>query len=52
MEELKNEYCLIGPCKQDKVNLEVEICEPQMPAIKEAMNALQKDGIKVGTVIK
>ena len=47
VDELKNEYCLVGPYKEHKVNLEVEICEPQLPAIREAMDILQREGIKV-----
>ena len=47
VDELNNQYCLIGPYKEHKVNLEVEVCEPQLPAIREAMDILQKEGIKV-----
>ena len=47
VEELKNEYCLIGPYKEHNVNMEVEVCDPQSNAIKEAMAELQKEGIKV-----
>jgi glycogen(starch) synthase len=47
VDELKNQYCLIGPYKEHNVNMEVEVCEPQNNAIKEAMAELQKDEIKV-----
>jgi hypothetical protein len=47
VEELKNEYCLIGPYKEHNVNMEVEVCDPQSNAIQEAMAELQKEGIKV-----
>ena len=47
MEELKNQYCLVGPYKEHNVNMEVEVCEPQNNAIKETISELQKEGIKV-----
>ena len=47
VEELGSQYCLIGPYKEHNVNVEVEICEPQSQAIKEAMEDLKKEGIKV-----
>ena len=47
VEELKNQYCLIGPYKEHNVNMEVEVCEPPNNAIKEAIAELEKDEIKV-----
>ena len=47
VEELKNQYCLVGPYKEHNVNMEVEVCEPQNNAIKETISELQKEGIKV-----
>ena len=47
VEELKNQYCLIGPYKEHNVNMEVEVCEPQNNAIKEAIAELEKEQIKV-----
>ncbi|XP_028395807.1 glycogen [starch] synthase-like [Dendronephthya gigantea] len=47
VEELGNQYCLVGPYKEHNVNVEVEICEPQSQAIKDAMEDLKKEGIKV-----
>ena len=49
VEELKNQYCLIGPYKERNVNMEVEVCEPQNTVIKETMRELQKEGIKVSS---
>ena len=45
--ELGDQYCLIGPYNESCVRLEVEVMEPELSVMKEAVEALRKEGIKV-----
>ena len=45
--ELGDQYCLIGPYNESCVRLEVEVMEPEQSVMKEAVEALRKEGIKV-----
>lgn len=45
--ELGDQYCLLGPYNQDCVNLEVEVMEPKLSIMKESIDALRKEGVKV-----
>lgn len=46
--ELGDQYCMLGPYNEDTVKLEVEIVEPEFPIMKESIEALRKEGVKVG----
>ncbi len=47
--ELGDQYCMLGPYNEDCVKLEVEILEPEFPIMKETIEALRKEGIKVSS---
>lgn len=45
--ELGDQYCLIGPYNESCVRLEVEVMEPEQSVMKEAVEALRSEGVKV-----
>ena len=45
--ELGDQYCMLGPYNEETVKLEVEILEPEFPIMKESIEALRKEGVKV-----
>ena len=45
--ELGDQYCLIGPYNESCVRLEVEVMEPELSVMKEAVEALRSEGVKV-----
>lgn len=45
--ELGDQYCMIGPYNESCVRLEVEVVEPDLSVMKESIEALRKDGVKV-----
>ncbi|KAI1297650.1 Glycogen [starch] synthase [Halotydeus destructor] len=45
-EELGDQYIMVGPYNEALVRTEVEVLEPTNPATKEAVAALNKNGIK------
>ena len=47
--ELGDHYCLIGPYNESCVRLEVEVMEPELSVMKEAVEALRSEGVKVRT---
>ena len=51
VEELGEQYFLIGPYNESCVRTEVEIVEPQNEACSKAIRQMRESGIKVGTHI-
>ena len=51
VEELGEQYCLIGPYNEACVRTEVEIMEPYNEAMRAAIAQMRDHGIKVGTEI-
>ena len=49
VEELGEQYCLIGPHNEACVRTEVEIMEPYNEAMRAAIAQMRDHGIKVGT---
>ena len=47
VEELGDQYCLIGPYNESCVCTEVEICEPTNEAFQRALRTLRETGFKV-----
>ena len=45
--ELGDQYCMVGPYNEDSVQLEIEVMEPEFPIMKESIEALRKEGVKV-----
>ena len=45
--ELGDQYCLIGPYNESCERLEVEVMEPELSVMKEAVQALRNEGVKV-----
>ena len=45
--ELGDQYCMLGPYNEDTVKLEVEVLEPEFSIMKESIEALRKEGVKV-----
>lgn len=45
--ELGDQYCLIGPYNESCVRLEVEVMEPELTVMKETVEALRSEGVKV-----
>ena len=50
--ELGDQYCLIGPYNESCVRLEVEVMEPEHPVMKETVELLRKEGVKVSTIVE
>ncbi len=46
-EELGDQYYMLGPYNEDTVRLEVELSEPQNPAVVHSLNQLKEEGFKV-----
>ena len=44
--ELGDDYIMMGPYHEPTVKLEVEVCEPDHPIIREAMDQMRSNGIK------
>ena len=49
--ELGDQYCLIGPYNESCVRLEVEVMEPEHSVMKEAVEALRSEGVKVRLIV-
>ena len=47
MAELGDQYCMLGPYNEDRVKLEVEVMEPKFSVMKESIEVLRNEGIKV-----
>lgn len=47
VEELGDQYCLLGPINDALVKTEVEVMEPPEPFFKNAIQSLKDSGIKV-----
>jgi len=47
VEELGDQYCLIGPYNESCVRTEVEICEPMSDAMLKAIRQMRDSGIKI-----
>lgn len=45
--ELGDQYCMLGPYNEDCVKLEVEVLEPEFSIMKESIEVLRKEGVKV-----
>ena len=45
--ELGDHYCLIGPYNEACVRLEVEVMEPEHPVMKDTVEAMRSEGVKV-----
>ncbi len=45
--ELGDLYCMLGPYNEDCVKLEVEVMEPEFSVLKETVEAMRKEGVKV-----
>ena len=45
--ELGDQYCMIGPYNESCVRLEVEVMEPELSVMKETIEVLRNDGVKV-----
>lgn len=45
--ELGDQYCMIGPYNESTVRLEVEVMEPELSVMKETIEVLRNDGVKV-----
>lgn len=45
--ELGDQYCMLGPYNEDCVKLEVEVMEPEFSIMKESIEVLRKEGVKV-----
>ncbi len=45
--ELGDQYCMIGPYNESCVKLEVEVMEPENSVMKESIEVLRKEGVKV-----
>ena len=50
--ELGDQYCLIGPYNESCVRLEVEVMEPELTVMKETVEALRSEGVKVRTFFR
>lgn len=48
MAELGDQYCMIGPYNESCVRLEVEVMEPDLSVMKESIEVLRNEGVKVG----
>jgi len=48
--ELGDQYCMIGPYNESCVRLEVEVGEPDLSVMKESIEAMQSEGVKVRTI--
>lgn len=46
-EELGDQYFMLGPYNEETVKLEVEILEPEMFPVREALRVLNEQGNKV-----
>ncbi|KAG9471181.1 glycogen [starch] synthase, liver [Eleutherodactylus coqui] len=47
VEEWGDNYFMMGPYYEQNVRTQVEICEPPLPALRKAMDALQSQGCQV-----
>ena len=45
--ELGDQYCMIGPYHEPTVRLEVEVMEPDFPVIRDVVEGMKNDGVKV-----
>jgi len=45
--ELGDQYCMLGIYNEDCVKLEVEVMEPKFSVLKETVEALRNEGVKV-----
>jgi len=45
--ELGDQYCMIGPYNESCVRLEVEVTEPELSVMKESIEVLRNEGVKV-----
>ena len=48
--ELGDQYCMIGPYNESCVRLEVEVTEPELSVMKESIEVLRNEGVKVSYV--
>lgn len=51
VEELGDQYCLIGPYNESCVRTEVEATEPQNDALAKTLQQMRDHGIKVKIVV-
>lgn len=51
VEELGEQYCLMGPYNESCVRTEVEILEPHNSVFKESIQAMRDAGIKVSIAV-
>ncbi len=49
--ELGDQYCMLGPYNEDCVKLEVEVMEPKFSVMKESIEVLRKEGVKVSVIV-
>ena len=45
--ELGDQYCMLGMYNEDCVKLEVEVLEPELSVMKETIEAIRSEGVKV-----
>jgi len=45
--ELGDQYCMIRPYNESCVRLEVEVTEPELSVMKESIEVLRSEGVKV-----
>ena len=46
--ELGDQYCMVGVYNESTVRFEVEVMEPELSVLKETIEALRQEGVKVG----
>lgn len=47
VEEYGDNYCLIGPLSKKNSSLEVEVCDPECPLMKECISLMRMEGVRV-----
>ncbi|XP_071954887.1 glycogen [starch] synthase, muscle-like [Antedon mediterranea] len=47
VDEMGDQYYLLGPCNENCIKTEVELMEPENPLIKRAVDSMRKSGIKI-----
>lgn len=50
VEELGEQYCLLGPYNEECVRTEVELLEPQYYVYKNVIQSMENQGIRVSYV--
>ena len=49
--ELGDQYCMVGIYNESCVRLEVEVMEPELSVMKESIEVLRKEGVKVRNAV-